>query len=125
MQELLNIFKAFSDETRLRIIKLLEHGELCVCDLVAALDMVQPKISFHLAILKEAGLITDRKESKWTHYRLNEADMFRRMLLYSAIERTPADAVAGDKARLEAFLKQKAGTRHEIKTAKKAQCCGR
>ena len=125
MEELLNIFKAFSDETRLRIIKLLEHGELCVCDLVAALDMVQPKISFHLAILREAGLIRDRKESKWTHYSLNEKDMFRRMLLYSAIERIPADAVAEDSARLEDFLRQKAGANAATKITKKAQCCGR
>ena len=48
MHELTNIFKALSDETRLRIIKLLEQGELCVCDITAALDMVQPKVSFHL-----------------------------------------------------------------------------
>ncbi|PIX88616.1 MAG: ArsR family transcriptional regulator, partial [Nitrospirae bacterium CG_4_10_14_3_um_filter_44_29] len=51
MQKLLDTFKALSDETRLRILKLLEHGELCVCDVVAALDMIQPKVSFHLAVL--------------------------------------------------------------------------
>ncbi len=121
MEELVNIFKAFSDETRLRVLKLLEHGELCVCDLVAALDMVQPKVSFHLAILREAALIRDRKDGKWIHYSLNETDMFRRLLLYSAIERIPEDPVAKDKARLESFLAQKSG----IKAAKKAQCCGR
>ncbi len=131
MEELLDIFKAFSDETRLRIIKLLEHGELCVCDLVAALDMVQPNISFHLAILREAGLIRDRKEGKWTHYSLNESDIFRRLLLYSAIEKIPADSVTEDRARLEEFLGQKAAMKDEIKTgaetkpAKKARCCGR
>ncbi len=122
MEDLLNIFKAFSDETRLRILKLLEHGELCVCDLVAALDMVQPKISFHLAILREADLIRDRRESKWTHYSLNESDMFRRMLLYSAIEKIPADSVVKDKARLEEFMGQKAGSKAAAKTAKKTQC---
>ena len=56
MNELTSIFKALSDETRLRIIKLLEQGELCVCDITAALNMVQPKVSFHLNALKEAGL---------------------------------------------------------------------
>ena len=71
MQDLLIIFKALSEEMRLRIIKLLEAGELCVCDLVAALDMSQPKISFHLNALKEAGLIKDRKQGKWTHYRID------------------------------------------------------
>ena len=54
MQDVLNVFKALSEEIRLRILKLLEHGELCVCDIVAALDMIQPKVSFHLAVLKEA-----------------------------------------------------------------------
>ncbi|MDA8090998.1 MAG: metalloregulator ArsR/SmtB family transcription factor [Nitrospiraceae bacterium] len=120
MEELLNIFKAFSDETRLRILKLLEHGELCVCDLVAALELVQPKISFHLAILREADLVKDRKEGKWTHYRLNESDMFRRMLLYSAIERIPVGSIAQDMARLEKFLGQKTGVKIEKTTKKSA-----
>ncbi len=124
MEELLNIFKAFSDETRLRILKLLEHGELCVCELVAALDLVQPKISFHLAILREADLVKDRKEGKWTHYRLNESDMFRRVLLYSAIERIPSGPIAQDRARLEKFLGQKTGIKTG-KTINKARCCGR
>ena len=123
MEDLLNIFKAFSDETRLSILKLLEHGELCVCDLVAALDMVQPKVSFHLAILKEGGLIRDRKDGKWTHYKLDESDMFRRMLLCSAIERIPANAVSKDRSRLEGFLEQKNG-KAAVKTAKKIRCCG-
>ncbi len=61
MQELTAIFKALSDETRLRIIKLLEKGELCVCDIVAALDIIQPKASFHLGVLREAGLIVNGK----------------------------------------------------------------
>jgi len=73
---LLSVFKALSDETRLRIVKLLENGELCVCHIVAAIDMSQPKISFHLKILKEAGLVKDRREGKWMHYRLNESDLF-------------------------------------------------
>ena len=89
---------------------------------MAALDLVQPKISFHLAILKEAGLIRDRKESKWTHYRLNEEDMFRRMLLYSAIERMSGAHVSEDMARLEKFLAQKAGAKASLKITKKARC---
>jgi ArsR family transcriptional regulator len=107
VQEVLGIFKALSDETRLRIIKLLERGELCVCDIVAALDMIQPKISFHLAALKEAGLIRDRKEGKWTHYRLSDTDLFRRFLLSSVIEKIPLDAVAEDVKRLDDFIKKK------------------
>lgn len=120
MEELVNVFKAFSDETRLRILKLLEHGELCVCDLVAALEMVQPKVSFHLAILKEAGLVRDRKDGKWTHYKLSEEDMFRRLLLYSVMERMPERAVAADRARLQGFITAKIQNRARNKNSKKS-----
>lgn len=68
MNNLLTIFKALSEEIRLRILKLLEHGELCVCDIVAALNTIQPKVSFYLGVLKDAGLIKDRRQGKWIHY---------------------------------------------------------
>lgn len=110
MQDILNIFKALSDETRLRVIKLLEQGELCVCDIVAALDMIQPKVSFHLAALKDAGLIKDRKQGKWVHYRLNESDIFRRFLLLSIMERISTAIVLEDSRRLADFLKRKPQT---------------
>ncbi len=103
MNDLVTIFKALSDETRLRIIKLLEQGELCVCDITAALDMVQPKVSFHLSALKEAGLIKDRKQGKWIHYSLNEKDLFRRMLILSACERMQDSTISGDRKRLMLF----------------------
>jgi ArsR family transcriptional regulator len=107
MDELVTLFKALSDETRLRIIKLLEKGELCVCDITAALNMVQPRVSFHLSALKEAALIKDRRQGKWIHYSLNEADMFRRMLVLTVCDRLSAAAATGDQRRLSAFLKGK------------------
>jgi ArsR family transcriptional regulator len=124
MNDLVMIFKALSDETRLRIIKLLEQGELCVCDITAALDMVQPKVSFHLSTLKEAGLIKDRKEGKWIHYSLNDKDLFRRMLILSACERLRGLDASGDRKRLKAFLGSKGsgGKVHSLKS--KARCCG-
>lgn len=68
----LQLFKNLSDETRTGIVLLLkEMGELCVCDLCAALDQSQPKISRHLAMLRESGLLLDRKQGKWVHYRLS------------------------------------------------------
>ena len=68
----LQLFKYLSDETRLGIVLLLrEMGELCVCDLCTALDQSQPKISRHLAMLRESGLLQDRKQGKWVHYRLS------------------------------------------------------
>jgi ArsR family transcriptional regulator len=66
----LNIFRALSDETRLRILKLLEEGELCICKIMEVMDMKQSRISRHLGILKNAGLVTDRRDGKWVHYSL-------------------------------------------------------
>ncbi len=87
MQKLLLIFKALSEETRLRILKLLENGELCVCDIAETLKMTQPNISFHLGMLKEAGLIKDRRNGRWIHYSLDEPDMFARFLLLGISEK--------------------------------------
>ncbi|AMO81008.1 MAG: transcriptional regulator [Hafnia sp.] len=68
----LQLFKNLSDETRLGIVLLLrEMGELCVCDLCTALEQSQPKISRHLAMLRESGLLLDRKQGKWVYYRLS------------------------------------------------------
>ncbi len=107
MKDLVTVFKALSDETRLRILKLLAHGELCVCDIVAAFDTIQPRVSFHLATLKAAGLVKDRREGKWMHYKIDDSDLFRRMLLLSVIEKVPEDQVKEDRRRLEEFLKTK------------------
>jgi ArsR family transcriptional regulator len=124
MKDMLNIFKALSDETRLRIIKLLEEGELCVCDITAALDMVQPKVSFHLSALKEAGLIKDRKQGKWIHYSLNEKDLFKRMLILSACERMQDTTISGDRKRLDAFLGKKVQGDKVVPMKSKVRCCG-
>ncbi len=70
LDETARLFKALGDPTRLRIAKMLGRGELCVCQLTAALGMGQSRISRHLSILKGAGLITDRRVGKWVHYRL-------------------------------------------------------
>lgn len=106
---LTSLFRALSDQIRLRILKLLEAGELCVCDITAALAMSQPKVSFHLGVLREAALVRDRKQGKWTHYRINDEEMFRRFILVSVLERIPEEAVSEDKMRLGEFHRQKAG----------------
>jgi len=124
MNELVTIFKALSDETRLRTIKLLEQGELCVCDITAALGMSQPKVSFHLSTLKEASLIKDRKQGKWIHYSLNEKDLFRRMLILSACERMQDATVSGDRKRLDAFLGKKDSGSKVVPLNNKARSCG-
>jgi ArsR family transcriptional regulator len=124
MEKLSSIFKALSDETRLRIVKLLEHGELCVCDIVAALNVVQPKASFHLGVLKEAGFIKDRKQGKWIHYSLNEADLFRRMLMVSVCEKANGSLIEEDRKRLSRFLKSKKAGTDCVSPKKNACSCG-
>ena len=65
-----HIFRACSDPTRLRILNLLLHGELCVCDIVSTLDVPQPTTSRHLAYLREAGLVLSRRDALWIYYKL-------------------------------------------------------
>lgn len=63
-------FQALAEETRLAILQLLTEGERCVCELQAELDAAQSRLSFHLRKLKDAGLIADRRDGRWVHYRL-------------------------------------------------------
>ena len=68
------MFDALVDATRRRILGLLVHqGELCVCELTAALDDSQPKVSRHLAVLKDAGIVIPRREGTWMFYRLADS----------------------------------------------------
>jgi len=64
------LFRAFADPSRLRILNLLLEHELCVCDLVEVLNEIQPKVSRHLAILRRAGLVSARVDGKWRFYSL-------------------------------------------------------
>src|SRR5262250_1886651 len=66
------LFKALGDETRLRIVALLSHGELCVCHLEDALGISQPNASRHLAVLRNAGVVEPRRNGNWVYYRLVE-----------------------------------------------------
>lgn len=68
----LTLFKCMADDTRLKLLLLLsEHQQLCVCHLQSALQLSQPKISRHLALLREKELVLDDRRGKWVHYRLN------------------------------------------------------
>lgn len=64
-------FHALSDETRLQIVEMLSHGERCVCELQDVLDAAQSRLSFHLKVLKDSGLVTDRREGRWMYYALD------------------------------------------------------
>jgi ArsR family transcriptional regulator len=62
------LFHALSDETRLAVLEMLRGGERCVCELQDELEAAQSRLSFHLRVLKDAGLVTDRKEGRWSYY---------------------------------------------------------
>src|SRR5258708_9678925 len=68
--DLVTLFQALGDRTRLRLLNLLAGGELCVCYFVELLREAQPKISRHLAYLRRSGLVESRRDGKWIHYRL-------------------------------------------------------
>jgi ArsR family transcriptional regulator len=103
MSAIVTIFKALADETRLRVLKLLSRGELCVCEIAAALALEQPRLSFHLRILKEAGIVSVRRQERWILYRLNDADLFIRFLLMAIDERISAEQARLDLERLSRF----------------------
>lgn len=71
--ETTTLLKALSDSTRLRCVALLSrYDELCVCEITHALGLPQPKVSHHLAALRKAGVVSDRKEGLWIHYRIKD-----------------------------------------------------
>ena len=72
MVDPLQFFKCLADETRLKSLMLIQlEGEMCVCELVEALQEIQPKISRHLALLRESRIVLDRRQGQWIYYRLN------------------------------------------------------
>lgn len=91
--DLVHLFQALGDRTRLRLLNLLSGGELCVCYFVALLGEAQPKISRHLAYLRRSGLVTARRDGKWMHYRLVQPADTR----LKQIVQTVLDVIAQDR----------------------------
>ena len=101
--EVQTLFDVLADTTRRRIIALLlARGELCVCELMAALDLVQPKVSRHLAVIKEAQLVLARREGTWMHYQLAALPAWVVDLLAS-LSRGAATQLKSDLKRLKAM----------------------
>lgn len=71
IQKQSDIIKSIGDPTRLKIIYLLHHGELCVCEIMDVLNKPQPTVSHHMNILKNSGLLKWRKQGVWTYYKLS------------------------------------------------------
>ena len=79
--EAAEIFRALGDENRIRILELLQGGELCVADLLKSVHIVQSTLSHHLKILTEAGVIHCRKQGKWSYYSIN-SEMLKQIVIY-------------------------------------------
>lgn len=95
------LFFALSDENRLRLLFALRHGELCVCQLIALLELAPSTVSKHLSILRDAGLLDARKEGRWVYYRFAARADFpiigkRAVKIFQSLERSP-QVVADDK----------------------------
>lgn len=109
MKQTARIFKTLADETRLRILALLTTGELCVCDLMAALNLPQSTVSRHLATLRNAGLVDDRRQGVWMYYRLaqtGETTLSRLLPLLQA-QLVELPEAQHDLVSLNSYLKQK------------------
>ena len=105
MESFILLSKAISDPTRVRMLKLLERGELCVCEIMEVLGLVQSTASKHLNILKIAGLVESRKGGTWSYYRLAERsrEHNKDFLKFMALHLNDDDVITKDKR----FLKTK------------------
>lgn len=117
MKQPVQLFKALADETRLRIISLLlNHGELCVCEIMAALAAPQSTISRHLSWLRTSGLIDGRRRGVWIYYRIVEDEGLSSAILKALSPHCcNLEPARQDRQRLAAFATVKAGT----------SCCAR
>ena len=105
MKNTSRLFKALADETRLRILSLLAEGELCVCDLMEVLMLPQSTVSRHLAYLKNAGWVTDRRAGVWMYYSINGSgnDFHNDMIGFLKRHLTSLPAASADRERLTAL----------------------
>lgn len=96
------LFRALADRTRLRLVNLMGDDEVCVCYLVEALKLTQPKISRHLAYLRRAGIVAARRDGKWMHYRLAVPSNPRAAAIFAAARSQMAEdaLLQSDRSRL-------------------------
>ena len=101
------ILKALAEPTRLRIAMLLTHGELCVCDLTATLELPQSTISRHVAVMRSAQIVRDRRSRKWVHYCLSAEPLASLIMSSLAPQLLATEPYAADHRRLREHLSQK------------------
>lgn len=108
------IFKSLSDLTRLRIVILLTHGRLCVCDLVEVLSLPQSTISRHMAKLKASKLVKDYRKGRWIHYSLEKTGDIINDELFKLLKKTASQKpFAEDLKKLTNYLKEKSEKENE------------
>ncbi len=115
MHELIGVFKALSDETRIRMLELLSQGELCVCEIMQALEISQTRASRNLGILRDAGLLQDRRDGQWVHYSLNKEGAIE----FSELLEFVSNSLNDDKT----ILKDKESLRQAIKPGPRRPPC--
>ncbi|MBG0789720.1 MAG: winged helix-turn-helix transcriptional regulator [Desulfovibrionaceae bacterium] len=111
MEHLAQSFKGLSEPIRLRALRLMEHGKLCICDLVHGLGLPQSTVSRHMAFLKQAGWVTSQRQGQWVYYSLAEPQSgLQAMVLEALRQNLPAmEEAQRDYIRLMRFLE----TKHE------------
>ncbi len=130
------VAKAVADPSRVRILKLLEGGELCVCQITAVLDLAPATVSKHLAALKTAGLLQQRRDAKWIHYRLAERELnpYAPAFLELVKASLTGDPTVGEDLRVLALVNAlpvqvlcdqgRAALGPAVRNAETASCCG-
>lgn len=109
MEEYLKAVKSMSEKTRIRILALLHHArEVCVSEIVDALQEDQYKISRHLKVLQNAGMVVGSKKGRWIYYQLNESQVHFQKMLLNAVKQVSAEIAREDLERLQQRLKQRA-----------------
>lgn len=109
MEQLAQLYKALSEETRIRIMMLLSLGKLCVCDIQAVLDEPQSKVSRHLAYLKHSGLVTSKRIGVWMHYLIKDSadETCKAQLKFMEENLSKLPRFCADRERLREFQEQK------------------
>ena len=114
------LFKALADRTRLRILALLQAGEICVCDIHGSLDLPQPTVSRHLAYLRRTGLVLGRKDGLWVHYRLAPLPDPVMQTVIDAVNHALGHVESGEKDRRRLL---KVADVTPVESQPRARCC--
>jgi len=107
LRQLMAVTKALADENRVRMLAALRRGELCVCQLIALLELAPSTVSKHMSILKNAGLVDSRKQGRWVYYRLADKDTSPEAssaLKWAMKQIEGLEQIEHDNARLEEIL---------------------